>query len=298
MIPKKLALMFAAVLLLGVTGATGARPSANTAPDAGAAPIANAAPAAEVAPLATPAPAPPAAPTPAPPAVPQPAAAPAPAVVVPQAAAVPQADAVPQTDQGGSVMVLDTTAAITDPNWFRQAYAEGFRLYVMHSTVWGTCTPWQQTQAQLKMALDAGLKIAVYTRDASCWSNGIKAAGPYMSQLQFFALDIEPGGSLVTRAMVDGVRSLGVRPVIYSGSGMWPGLMGNSTAFADVPLWDTDTSNLNYASWAPNYLAPNPVQYGGWNTAGTMRVGIQQKFEHTLNGINVDLNSFNASFLK
>jgi hypothetical protein len=94
------------------------------------------------------------------------------------------------------------------------------------------------------------------------------------------------------------VRNLGVRPVIYSGSGMWPGLMGNSTAFSDVPLWDTDTSNLNYARWTPNYLAPTPVQYGGWNTAGSMRVGIQQKFEHTLNGINVDLNSFDASFLK
>ncbi|MEV8147953.1 hypothetical protein AB0O52_07365 [Arthrobacter sp. NPDC080073] len=278
MIPNKLALMFAAVLLLGLTGATGARPSANPAPDAAPATIANAAPAAEVAPLVTPAPAPPA--------VPQPAAEPAPAVVVPPAAG------------GGSVKVLDTTAAITDPNWFRQAYAEGFRLYVMHSTVWGTCTPWQQTQAQLKMALDAGLKIAVYTRDASCWENGIKAAGPYIAQLQFFALDIEPGGSLVTRAMVDGVRSLGVRPVIYSGRGMWPGLMGNSTAFSDVPLWDTDTSNLNYSSWTADYLAPAPVQYGGWNTARTMRVGIQQKFEHTLNGINVDLNSFDARFLK
>jgi hypothetical protein len=272
--------MFAAVLLLAMTGATGARPSAESAP------IADAAPAAEVAPLATATPAAPVTPTPAPPAVPKPAGAPAPAVVVPQDA------------QGGSVKVLDTTAAITDPNWFRQAYAEGFRLYVMHSTAWGTCTPWQRTQAQLKMALDAGLKIAVYTRDASCWENGIKAAGPYMSQLQFFALDIEPGGSLVTRAMVDGVRSLGVRPVIYSGSGMWPGLMGNSTAFADVPLWDTDTSDLNYATWTADYLAPKPVQYGGWNTAGTMRVGIQQKFAHTLNGINVDLNSFNASFLK
>ncbi|MCZ9882364.1 glycoside hydrolase family 25 domain-containing protein [Arthrobacter sp. B2a2-09] len=284
MIPKKLALVFAAVLLLGLTGATSPRPSTSTAPDAAPAPIANAAPAAEVAPLATP--------TPAPPAVPEPAAAPAPAVVVPQAAVSPQ------TAPGGSVKVLDTTAAITDPNWFRQAYAEGFRLYVMHSTAWGTCTPWKQTQAQLKMALDAGLKIAVYTRDASCWENGIKAAGPYISQLQFFALDIEPGGSLVTRTMVDGVRSLGVRPVIYSGSGMWPGLMGNSAAFSDVPLWDTDTSNLNYPSWTANHLAPAPVQYGGWNTAGTMRVGIQQKFEHTLNGINVDLNSFDASFLK
>ncbi|WP_423182183.1 hypothetical protein [Arthrobacter sp. NyZ413] len=300
MIPKKLAFAVVALLLLIVLPSASAgtsRPTVNSVPDAGPAPIANAAPAAEVAPV--PAKTPEAAPAPAPTADPQAAAAAAPAAVVPQGA-VPQG-AAPQNGQegpNGSVKVLDTTAAVTDPAWFRQAYAEGFRLYVMHSTVWGTCTPWQRTQEQLKMALDAGLKIAVYTRDASCWENGIKAAGPYIPQLQFFALDIETGSSPVTRAMVDGVRSLGVRPVIYSGSGMWPGLMGNSTAFADVPLWDTDTSNLDYSRWIPDHLAPAPVQYGGWNTNGTMRIGIQQKFEHNLNGINVDLNSFSAGFLK
>jgi hypothetical protein len=197
-----------------------------------------------------------------------------------------------------SVKVVDTTAAITDPAWFKKAYDDGIRLYVMHSTAWGTCDPWSRTQAQLKMALDAGLKIAVYTRDASCWQGGINAAGPYAAQLQFFALDVEPGSPAVTRQMVDGVRGMGVRPVIYSGSGMWPDLMSNSTAFSDVPLWDTNTSNLNYSTWTADYLAPAPVQYGGWNTASTMRIGIQQKFEHSLNGVPVDLNSFNASFLK
>ncbi|MDV8146941.1 hypothetical protein [Arthrobacter sp. B10-11] len=197
-----------------------------------------------------------------------------------------------------SVKVVDTTAAITDPAWFKKAYDAGIRLYVMHSTAWGTCDPWYRTQDQLKMALDAGLKIAVYTRDASCWQGGINAAGPYAAQLQFFALDVEPGSPPVTRAMVDGVRSMGVRPVIYSGSGMWPDLMDNSTAFSDVPLWDTNTSNLNYSSWSADYLAPAPVQYGGWNTPGTMRIGVQQKFEHSLNGVPVDLNSFNAAFLK
>lgn len=197
-----------------------------------------------------------------------------------------------------SVRAVDTTAVITDPAWFRQAYDAGVRLYVMHSTAWGTCEPWHRTQDQLKMALDAGLKIAVYTRDASCWQGGISAAGPYAPQLQFFALDVEPGSPPVTRAMVDGVLGMGVRPVIYSGSGMWPALMGNSTEFSDVPLWDTNTSNLDYPTWVADFLAPAPVQFGGWNTAGTMRVGIQQKFEHSLNGVPVDLNSFNASFLK
>jgi hypothetical protein len=197
-----------------------------------------------------------------------------------------------------SVKAIDTAATITDPNWFRRAYNAGFRLYVMHSTAWGTCDPWWRTQTQLQMALDAGLKIAVYTRDPSCWENGIKAAGPdLMKKLQFFALDVETGGVQVTRAMVDGVKSLNVRPVIYTGSGMWPQMMNNSTAFSDVPLWDTDARNINYNKWVANYLSPTPVQYGGWNTPTNMRVGVQQKFEQNLNGVRVDLNSFNATFL-
>ena len=197
-----------------------------------------------------------------------------------------------------SVKVLDTANTITDPNWFVKAYQAGFRLYVMHSTAWGTCNTWSRTQTQLKMALDAGLKIAVYTRDPNCWQGGINAAGPYASQLQFFALDVETGGPQVTRAMVDGVKGMGVRPVIYSGSGMWPQLMNNSTAFSDVPLWDTNTGNINYNRWRANYLSPTPVQYGGWNTPTTMRVGVQQKFNQSLNGVVVDLDSFNATFLK
>jgi hypothetical protein len=197
-----------------------------------------------------------------------------------------------------SVKVLDTAATITDPNWFREAYAAGFRLYVMHSTAWGTCDAWDRTQAQLKMALDAGLKIAVYTRDASCWRGGINAAGPYIPQLQFFALDVETGSPVVTREVVDGVKGMGVRPVIYTHNGMWPDMTNNSTAFADVPLWETDTRNISYSRWQANYLSPTPVQYGGWNTPTTMRIGVQQKFEHNLNGVSVDLNSFNATFLK
>ncbi|MGO4859452.1 hypothetical protein [Arthrobacter sp. 2MCAF14] len=197
-----------------------------------------------------------------------------------------------------SVKVLDTANTITDPSWFVKAYQAGFRLYVMHSTAWGTCNTWSRTQTQLKMALDAGLKIAVYTRDPNCWQGGINAAGPYASQLQFFALDAETGGPQITRAMVDGVKGMGVRPVIYSGSGMWPQMMNNTTAFSDVPLWDTDTRNINYNRWTANYRSPTPVQYGGWNTPTTMRIGVQQKFNQSLNGVVVDLDSFNATFLK
>ncbi|MBP1231564.1 PKD repeat protein [Arthrobacter sp. PvP102] len=196
-----------------------------------------------------------------------------------------------------SVKVFDTANTITDPAWFVQAYNAGFRLYIMHSTAWGTCDPWYRTQTQLKMALDAGLMIAVYTRDPRCWQGGISAAGPYQGQLQFFALDVETGSVPVTRAMVDGVKGMGVRPVIYSGSGMWPQIMDSSTAFDDVPLWDTNAGSVNYSTWTADYLVPTPVPYGGWNTSTNMRIGVQQKFNQTLNGVVVDLNSFDATFL-
>ena len=198
-----------------------------------------------------------------------------------------------------SVAAIDSASTINDPAWFDKAYKDGFRLYILHSTAWGTCQPWSNTYQQAKMALDAGLKIAAYTRNPNCFKEGIEALGTLKDKLQFFALDIETDpGIPVTRAMVDGVRALGVRPVIYTGSGMWPTIMGSSNAFSDVPLWDTNTSKFAYNEWEIDYTHPAPLIYGGWNTASTMRVGVQQQFEYTLNGVAVDLNSFDKSFLQ
>lgn len=200
-----------------------------------------------------------------------------------------------------SVKAFDTTATITDPAWFAGMANRGFRLYVLHSTYWGTCTPWPNAPRQIKMALDAGLAVAVYTRDPRCWRNGIRAARPYVGKLQFFALDVENDpGVRVSRSMVDGVRSLGVRPVIYSGSGMWPAIMGAGNAsFSDVPLWDTDTSSPpSLSTWLADLFSPPPVAYGGWNTAATMRKGVQQAFEVPVDGVAVDLDTFDASFLR
>jgi hypothetical protein len=99
--------------------------------------------------------------------------------------------------------------------------------------------------------------------------------------------------------MVDGIKQLGVRPIIYTGSGMWPSVQGSSAAdFNDVPLWDTSTSSFDVKQWQANILQPTPVAYGGWNVTGHMRVGVQQQFEYKLNGVAVDLNSFDASFLR
>ncbi|MCI4658985.1 glycoside hydrolase family 25 protein [Cryobacterium zhongshanensis] len=212
-------------------------------------------------------------------------------VAVAAATSSPDSAAIP------SVKALDSDQVITDPAWFAAAYAEGFRLYILATTEWGTCTPAARTQPQLQLALDAGLKVAAYTRDPACWQAGIAATGPYSTVLQFFALDIETGSPPLTRDMITGVQGLGVRPVIYSGAAMWPLLMGTSTEFSDVALWDTSTGPLDYPSWTADVLAPRPVPYGGWNDPENLRIGVQQEFERTLNGVRVDLNSFDAAFL-
>ena len=201
-----------------------------------------------------------------------------------------------------AIAAFDTTATIIDPAFFTRMYSRGFRLYILHSTDWGAATPWYRTEAQLAMALDAGLMIAAYTRDPRHWRSGIEACGIHQNQLQFFALDIETDpGVPVTRAMVDGVASLGVRPVIYSGSGMYPGIMGNSIEFADVPLWDTDTSMpitpKTMDAAGTDLQHPRPVAYNGWNTPANPRIGVQQAFEVVIEGVAVDLNAFDLGLI-
>ena len=172
--------------------------------------------------------------------------------------------------------------------WYRDAYADGFRLAVLSTNIWGQDTPWPPAPAQLGRALDAGLKIAAYTRNPRWWRTGIEACGPHIGALQFFCLDVEINpGVPVTRAMVDGVRSMGVRPVIYSSRNMWPIVMrGDDTSFADVPLWDADHDQSG------------PVPYGGWNTPENMRVGVQHTEETSFNGVNINISDFSAGFLQ
>lgn len=200
---------------------------------------------------------------------------------------------------GDSVKAFDTTAAIDSAGWFADAYAAGYRLYIPNTTVWGQNAPWPRAAPQLKLALDAGLMVAAYARNPSWWSTAIQACSPYVDKLQFFCLDVETQpGVRVTQAMVDGVRTLGVRPLIYTGSGMWSSVMGGDTAeFASVPLWDRQLKGAVLPDFAPDVNSPPRRPYGGWNTATNPRVGVQQGIDTILNGVAVDVSSFSSAFL-
>ena len=212
---------------------------------------------------------------------------------------VPPATASPTTTttpiQPAVVRAFDTTAVILDQAWFDARYAQGFRLYILHSTKWGTGKPWWRTEIQTQMALNAGLMVAGYTRDPSFWREGIQAFGPYTDDLEFFSLDIEDHpGVPATRAMVNGIATMGVQPVIYTDRRMWFDVQGaTDNDFADVPLWDSDvTGNVTLANQRVSLQNPPAVPYAGWNTPTNMRIGVQQSFDTVIDGIPVDLNTF------
>lgn len=200
----------------------------------------------------------------------------------------------------GLVKAFDRANSVDDPAWFKKMYNRGFRLYILHTTWWGTCNPWPGAVDHIKWALDAGIKVGAYTRDPRCWKGGIEGAGPYKNQLQFFDIDVETDpGVKVTREMIDGIKGMGVRPLIYSGAGMWPEVMGNSTAFSDVPLYDTNVQGkVTIDNWVPSLTKPAPIPYGGWNTATNKRVALQQGFDVMVDGYLVDLNTFDESYIK
>ncbi|OBA72606.1 hypothetical protein A5641_08060 [Mycobacterium sp. 1554424.7] len=184
--------------------------------------------------------------------------------------------------------------------WYHDAYAAGFRLAVLSTNVWGQDAPRPEIPGQLAMALGAGLKIAAYTRNPQWWRTGISACAPYVDRLQFFCLDIETNpGVPPTRAMVDGVRGMGVRPVIYSNWSEWPKVMGDDTSFADLPLWDAETHDAHWdpATYTPTLAVPAPVAYGGWNVPHNVRVGLQQTEDAYLGEVNINISSFAADFL-
>lgn len=207
-----------------------------------------------------------------------------------------------------SVKALDTDQDGITQAWFNARKAQGVELFITAGTPWSTDglttinTPRLAIREQFRMALQAGMKIGLYTRNPNHWAAGLEAAGPYLSQLQFFAIDVEPDpGQKVTQAQVNGVIAAGVRPIVYAGQWFWNSIHGTAdTSFKQYPLWDTnESSTYDYTTWlnTPNFMTPAPLPFGGWNVEGNYRIGIQQRFDVVIDGILTDLNSFDAAFL-
>ena len=187
--------------------------------------------------------------------------------------------------------------------WFDHLVTLGYEGFITTShTYWGQ-RPRRNTNANesFRRALAAGLWIGCYSRPVHLWEEGVLALdSDIRAQLKFFVLDVEPepGGPFpVLREYVDGVASYGLRPVIYTGRGMWHDVMGSGAGgFSDVPLHDFAG---DIQGW-PESIDEAPIfQYGGWNTPTTMRVGWQVRMQNppSILGQGVDDNVFTKEFI-
>lgn len=242
-------------------------------------------------------------PTPEPTATPEPPQATATPTPVPDPTATPTATPAPS---GGLSRALDTDFGNSGPQeqwWFdsaRQAGYEGF-ITTAHTYWGGNPQPWWATNLVLQRALNAGMWIGAYGRPVSHWQQSLDNISPALrQQLKFFALDVEPepGQNIpLQREYVTGVQSYGVKPVVYSGFGMWADVMGNDASFSDVPLWEFAGDRDGW----PESMWESPIyQFGGWNTSeATLRIGQQLRMQNPvlLNGIWIDDDIFDLSRL-
>lgn len=206
-------------------------------------------------------------------------------------------------------------SAAQDPSLatLQQIHADGYQLFAYDASTWGSgstgvasCQYIPDENRVFDRALQAGLKVGIYTRNPICWQTVINhlKTDTNWSKIQFFVLDVEPAsdglpGSTVTRAEVNGVVAAGIRPVVYSSYWMWQEQMGSSTAFSDVPLWDAvDDGNVQPATFTPSLTAPAFTPYGGWSAATLRQDYNDATYGVTLDTVPADLDSVAASFLR
>jgi GH25 family lysozyme M1 (1,4-beta-N-acetylmuramidase) len=158
-------------------------------------------------------------------------------------------------------------------------------------------------ESQLSAARQAGLKTAAYallnfdrTDESGSYQidQALMAIGAEKSYLAFLAIDVERAWPVkvdatqrITEA-IERVKSAGLRPIIYTSRGAWQSITGNSLAFSELPLWDTDWDQKSSLQeiWR---------SYGGW----TNRVGKQYGHDLWIGEkpwqVWADLNVFDAS---
>lgn len=224
---------------------------------------------------------------------------------------VPEATATPAETIGDAAAspyrALDTdfgVYGVQDQRWFDAARAEGYDGFIttLHTNWDDDPRPWLSSHVALEQALNAGMWIAAYGRPVSSWREALgHLPRDLREQLKFFALDVEPEPGRDHRLQqeyADGVEGeFGVRPLVYTGWGMWGDVMGSGNGdFAHLPLWDFAGDRFDW----PEEMTEEPlVEYGGWNVPGNYRVGWQVQMQQPawLNGVNIDRDLFSREFI-
>jgi len=198
---------------------------------------------------------------------------------------------------------LSVYSGPTSAKWMRDRYAEGWRLAVIGSWHGNSTNPY--VRDQMGYARTAGMKIATYIA-LSSWHSGDEqvqearyAIGDYWPELEFVALDMELPG-LLAIDLVDALREVGSspRPIIYSGYWWWTPWARDhiSSLWRDIPAWVAYYDGLaQMSSSTPTGIHMNALR--PLTGLGPI-IGKQYAGTTIIDGVAVDLNVFDASFLK
>lgn len=190
-----------------------------------------------------------------------------------------------------------------EQEWFDNLVTLGYEGFIACShTFWnGVPATNPHINTTLQRAVDAGLWVGLYGRPVTHWKEALEVVDPvFRDQLKFFIVDVEdePGGVYpVKREYIDGVRAMGVRPLMYSGKWLWQNVMGTDRSFSDVPLFEFAGDRTG---WPESMDEPPIDQFGGWNESPeTLRVAQQVRMlaGYYIDGTLIDDDAFDSDWL-
>lgn len=192
------------------------------------------------------------------------------------------------------------TGTIEDEDW-NYLWDQDVRLAIVQAyggRPGGATGPNPYAQQQLAGAKRRGMYLAAYTYPSWAWVEALENLGPFVSDMQALALDVEARAP-VHPDQIDDLRAMGIRPIIYASAHTWSTIMGDSPfkdtfAEMDVGLW---VAQYPYRDWSGQW--PTNVQDGmryqvdGWQRC----VGWQFAGTTTLSDETWDLNIFEDDFI-
>lgn len=193
----------------------------------------------------------------------------------------------------------------TSAQWWRDRYAEGWRMAVVGSWHGNSTNPF--VRDQMGFAQDAGMMLATYVA-LSQFHGGDEqvakaryACGDFWPQLEFVALDMElPGltGQHLDCAVRPLQKYLASETICYTGYWWWsPWQRGHGYDWPDLPAWVAYYDGRASLDAAP-IVTGGPIRPLAPLTGLGPIIGKQYAGTTYIDGVAVDLNVFDASFLK
>jgi len=205
------------------------------------------------------------------------------------------------------IRALDVSAysGPTSAQWWRDRYAEGWRLATPGSWHGNSTNPY--VRDQMGFAQDAGMMLATYIALSSLHSGDEQVAEAryacgdfwHWNTLEFVALDMELPGlrpQHLTDALVE--IGLGLMPVCYTGYWWWePWIKAQHNAYVVPHAWSNLPAWVAYYDGYPKLRCSVDTALPALTGLGPI-IGKQYAGSVMLDGTCVDLNVFGASFLK